>query len=86
MQSPNSVKGLQLQQMQIEEGRDQKNPFQVNPLWTRMTRGCGRNHQSSSGSFSTKWLKKEKRNETLEKLSQQAQRSIEMKRKITEEL
>lgn len=41
MQSSNAVKGLEVQQMQIEERRDQKNPFQVNTLWSRMTRGCG---------------------------------------------
>lgn len=55
MESPNAVKGLRLQNMQIEEGKDQKNPFQVNTLWIRMTRGCGRNHQSSNRSFSPEW-------------------------------
>lgn len=67
MQSPNAVKGLQLQQMQIEEGRDQKNPFQVNTLWTRMTRGCGRNHQSLKELLPRMVKRKKKKRDDLEK-------------------
>ena len=71
MQSPNAVKGLQLQQMQIEKGRVQKNPFQVNRLWSRLTRGCGYNHQSSNWSFFLEWLKKEKEKKMISKHAQQ---------------